>query len=98
MDLKPTFEHYYPEGSIGGQCAAFAEKLVQFGPVGNTLAQKTAYVKTRGILVADLYGDFRVGDVIVTDDSPVNGHIFVINCIVGNSLRASESNFDLHQH
>jgi hypothetical protein len=98
MDLKPTFEHYYPEGSIGGQCAAFAEKLVQFGPVGNSLAQKTAYVKAHGIMAADLHGDFRVGDVVVTDDSPVNGHIFIVNCILGSNLRATESNFDLHQH
>jgi len=93
-DLKPTFEHYFPEGSIGGQCAAFAEKLVAFGPVGDSLASKLAYMQAHG---SSNLSDIQVGDVVFTDDSKVNGHIFVVNADLGNCWRATESNYNLDQ-
>lgn len=91
MDLKPTFERYFPEGVKGGQCAAFAEKLVKFGPVGNSYASKLAYVKKYGSTVVS---DIQVGDVVLTDNSKVNGHIFVVNCDLGDKWQVTESNFN----
>lgn len=95
MNLGPTFEHYYPEGSIGGQCGDFAHKLVQFPSVGNTLASKTVAVKKYGILTKDLHGDFREGDVVITSEAQDTGHVFVVNYAVKDYLQASESNFYL---
>lgn len=95
MELKTTFSHYFPENSTGGQCAVFAEKLEQFGPVGDTLASKTAYVKKHGILRENLGGHYEVGDVVVTNESSKFGHVFIVNDIVGNQLQATESNFKL---
>lgn len=101
MELKTTFSHYYPEGSIGGECAVFAEKLEQFGPVGDTLASKTAYVRKYGILRENLGGHYEIGDVVIIDVgvNPItkqnNGHVFLVNDIVGNQLQATESNFKL---
>lgn len=95
QDLKPTFEHYYPQGSGGGQCAAFAEKLVKFGPVGDLLAQKLAYVKKFG---STNIWDIQVGDVVLTNDSKLNGHMFVVNCDKVQFWQVTESNFDGKEH
>lgn len=94
-ELKTTFSHYYPENSIGGECAAFAEKLEQFGPVGNTLASKTAYVKKHGILFKDLGGHFEIGDVVILDAGTPQGHVFIVNDIPAPRLQATESNWNL---
>lgn len=95
QQLKTTFEHYYPEGSLGGECASFAERLEQFGPVGNTLASKTDYVTNHGILRPALGGHYEIGDVVITNESSYYGHVFVVNDIVGNQLQATESNYKL---
>lgn len=93
-DLRPTFDYYFPEGSQGGQCAAFAEKLIEFGPVGNSFTSKLNYVKKYGSTVIK---DIEVGDVVLTDDSKKNGHIFVVNCDMGSTWRVTESNFTLDE-
>lgn len=95
QDLRPTFEKKFPQGSKGGQCAAFAEKLVKFGPVGDSLASKLAYVKKFG---STNIWDIQVGDVVLTNDSKINGHIFVVNCDKVQYWQVTESNFDGKEH
>lgn len=93
-NLKPTFEHYFPENSCGGQCAAFAEKLFKFGPVGNTLASKIAYVKAHG---STNLSDIAVGDVLVTNESTTFGHVCIVNADLGNTWQVTESNYNLDE-
>lgn len=90
LDLKASFEQAFPEGSRGGECAAFAEKIANFGPVGDSLASKLAYMKSHGSTNLD---DILVGDVLFTDDSKVNGHVCIVNGDAGDSWRVTESNF-----
>lgn len=101
MDLKPIFEKLFPEGSKGGQCAAFAEKLVLLPTpghiVGDSLASKIDKVTKFGILAKNIKDDFREGDVIVTDESKKYGHLFVVNCVMPGALRATESNYNLDE-
>lgn len=90
MDLRPTFQSKYPTGYKGGQCGMFAHKLVEFPAVGDPLAAKKKTVERYGILKPK---SFLPGDVVVTTDDPTYGHVFVVNAVVGNNLRASESNW-----
>lgn len=94
-ELRTTFEYYFPEGSKGGECAVFAERLEQFGIVGDTLGQKEAYVRAHGILRPALNGNYQIGDIVITNESSNFGHVFIINDIVGNELQATESNYHL---
>src|SRR5665213_3474507 len=96
QDLKPTFEHYYPEGSIGpgtgalrGQCAVFAEVLVTMPLVGDTLLTKTAALKAHGVFGSNC----QVGDVLILNVGTTAGHVAVINGDAGDSWRMSESNY-----
>lgn len=93
-DLKPTFEKLYPEGSKGGQCGVFAHKLVEFPLVGDTLASKTATVKKFGLMASQIMGTFQPGDVVITSESLKNGHVFVVNAIINDSLRCTEANYN----
>jgi hypothetical protein len=93
MELKSTFEQLYPEGKHGGQCVIFLHKLVDFPPTGNYLKQKIATVHKYGIPIDQLKDDFRVGDIIITNESPIYGHGAVVNSTPGHNLRLTESNY-----
>lgn len=97
MELKSIFEQLYPEGTRGGQCVAFLHKLVEFQSTGNYLKQKIATVNTYGIPIKELKDDFRVGDIIITSESPKYGHGAVINSTPGIDLRLTESNYRLDE-
>lgn len=97
MDLQNQLESLYPQGSKGGQCVYFLHKLVDFPNTGNYLKQKIATVNTYGIPVSKLNDDFRVGDIIITNESPVYGHGALINSILGNDLGLTESNYRLDE-
>lgn len=91
MNLKPTFEYYFPEGSMGGECASFAEKLYAFGPVGNLYSQKYSYFLSHG---STNLTDIQVGDILLLNFNP-NGHICIVNQDLGNAWQVTESNFHL---
>jgi len=98
INLRPTFEKLFPEGVKGGQCAAFAEKLTEFGPVDTLdphsgLNSKTEYVKRYGIPVYLINESYRPGDVIVTSESLTDGHVTTINARIGRKLQLTESNY-----
>lgn len=94
MTLRDIFQAKYPENSKGGQCAAFAEKLVKFGPVGDSYSSKLTYFKKYG---STNLTDIQVGDVVLTDDSKINGHLFVVHTDLGDSIQITESNFKLDE-
>src|SRR5581483_8043451 len=98
MDLKPSFEHAYPEGSVGpgtgdlrGQCAVFAEHVVKIptgdGVLGEHLAQKRQHLAQWGRPAS--FRAFEPGDVLIWDYQP-DGHVAVVNCIINGKLRVSE--------
>ena len=93
MDIKPILEQKYPENSHGGQCVYFLHRLVEFPPTGNYLNQKIATVEKYGIPARNLHGDFRVGDIVITNESRTYGHGAIVNAIKGNNLRLTESNY-----
>lgn len=89
MDLKPTFEKYYPDGVKGGQCGVFAHKLVEFPLVGDTITSKTATVKKFGKL-----GPLcQVGDVLILDVGTNAGHVAIVNNDKGVFWQLTESNW-----
>jgi hypothetical protein len=91
MNLQPTFQHLFPEGSFGGQCGTFAHKLVQFPSVGNTLRSKQQAVKQLAIN----YAECQPGDVLITKESLIFGHVAVINNDLKGSWQLTESNYHL---
>lgn len=100
MNLTPVLQNLYPEGSYGGQCAAWAETLADFGPVGDSYSQKKRYVDLYGIIapnIAEVGKGFRVGDVVVTSEGTFMGfgagHVAIIADIVNGQPIAAESNF-----
>lgn len=101
MDLRPTFQHYYPEGTIGpgtgnlqGQCAVFAQSLVTMPLVGDTIKTKKRAVDLHGILKKDIT-EFKAGDVLILDIGTDAGHVAVLNNPATKCL--SESNWDLNK-
>lgn len=92
MNLRSTLEKLYPTGSYGGQCGTFAHKLVEFPSIGNSLNAKIASVKKLGILISDL-DSFKLGDIVVTSESMVFGHVAYVNAFIGGKLQLTESNF-----
>lgn len=92
MNLQPIFKKLHPENSYGGQCGVFAHLLVDFPNVGNLLYQKTKAVSSFGTVVKDLTG-FREGDVLITKESYLFGHVAVVNWVVGDYLQLTESNY-----
>lgn len=102
MDLTPIFQKLYPEGSYGGQCGVFAHKLIDFPLIGNTLASKIRAVNSFGIPVEKLGDQFQEGDVLITKESRIFGHVAVINLKIYEEntdhliqLKLTESNFHL---
>ncbi len=97
MNLIPKLALKYPENSIGGQCGIFAHKLIEFDSVGDSYASKKRAVQNRGILVSNLHGDFRVGDVCITSEGTFMGigagHVAVAARVVDGQPYAAESNF-----
>lgn len=97
MTLQPTLKKLYPEGSIGGQCAVFAEKLITIPNVGDTLILKRQAVQNNGIPIGLLNQAFRLGDVLILDVGTKDGHVAVINTIdfLKGLLTLTESNYHL---
>lgn len=97
-DYQKILQELYPEGSIQGQCGVFAHRLMVFATVGNTLQSKTLAVERFGYTAAQLQGGYDAGDVIITKESLVYGHVAFINAIldpVKKIARLTESNFNL---
>lgn len=95
MILQSILQKRYPQGSYGGQCATWLHSLVDFPSVGNSLWQKKAFVSQSGdcITYSNLYGEYRIGDILFTSESLVFGHVALIVDIQGNNLVLAESNF-----
>ena len=91
MSLLQIYQFYFPEGSDGGQCAAFAEKLYNFGPVGNSYAEKFHYWMTHG---SGNLSDIQVGDILL-EQVGQNGHVCIVNTDRGNYWQLTESNWHL---
>ena len=98
MNLIPIISKIYPEGSVQGQCGDFAHRLINFPPIGNTYASKKKAVQDFGVLAPNL-SEFRIGDVVITNDNTNNGvgsgHVAVVADIVAGQRIAAESNFQL---
>lgn len=98
MNLYPTLSKLYPEGFHGGQCAAWAEQVMDFGPIGDSLAEKEMYVKLNGIIapnIAEIGRGYRAGDVVVTTESADHGHVCIL--LDPNTMTVVESNFHLDE-
>ncbi len=102
MNYQPLLQQLYPEGSVQGECGVFCHRLVNFPLVGNTLQSKIAAVHRFGIPVAQLQGQFHPGDIIITSESKVYGHVTFVNELVYQEntdnllyLQLTESNFNL---
>ena len=102
MDFRPVMSQLYPDGSRGGQCGTFAHRLVQFPFVGNFLFNKISAVKRFGIPASNLQFRFKPGDIVITNESLIFGHVLMVNFVtyVENSDQAvnfqcTESNFHL---
>lgn len=95
-NLRPSFEHAYPDGTEGGECGTFAQWLVNHAPVGDTNATKLAAVVNHGIQAKDLHQAFRLGDVVIFNIPNLGaGHVAVINEIFDDHFTVSESNWHL---
>lgn len=112
MNLTPTLQARFPQGSIGpgsgiyqGECISFLHVLAEFGPMGDTYKQKKKFVEANGIIalnISEIGKGFRIGDIVVTSDG-VNwlgngsGHGFMVVDQDKDFLYAGESNFALHK-
>lgn len=92
MNLRPTLEKLYKEGSYGGQCFTFLHKLIEFPPVGTFLGEKYRNLLKFGIPIEKL-DSLKVGDILLTNESKTYGHGALINAILGSDLQLTESNF-----
>ncbi len=102
MNYQPILQQLYPEGSIQGECGVFCHRLVNFPLVGNTLQSKIAAVHKFGIPATQLLGQFQAGDIIITSESRIYGHVAFVNELVYEAntanllyLQLTESNFNL---
>lgn len=104
MDLKPILSKYFPENSIGpgtgklqGQCAVFAEAIVDIPKVGDTYASKKNTVLHNGILAANVI-EYRIGDVLICSDGTFMGfgagHVAVVANLNSQWLYLAESNYN----
>lgn len=91
--IAPKIAQKYPEGAKGGQCTTFLHSLVQFPPIGDGKTQKFASVDKFGITADQLRQNPQIGDVIVTGENKTYGHTAMINAILPNGFRVTESNF-----
>lgn len=102
-DLKPTFEHYYPENSKGpgegiyaGQCGSFAHAVIDTPfRFGDKMAAKRQAIHDHGMTVAQVGGRYLPGDILILDIGTREGHITVVNNVMDQRLRLSEANWDL---
>ncbi len=95
MDIHDILSKLYPEGSTGGQCFDFLHKLATFAPVGDTLPEKLKAIQNFGLTMALFNGNFRLGDIVLTNESISTGHGFMVNKTIGPNLQVSESNYHL---
>lgn len=95
MNYQQILQGLYPEGSKQGQCGVFAHKLMTFPLIGDTLASKTAAVKKYGYTAAMVQGGYCAGEVIITKESLVNGHVAFCNTLENGVMTLSESNYHL---
>lgn len=95
MNLRPTLEKLYKQGSFGGWCFTFLHKLVDFPGVGDSLTSKKQALQKFGIPIAKL-DEIKVGDIILTNESLYFGHGALVNEIVWGIPRLTESNFSLN--
>jgi hypothetical protein len=91
--IAPQVAQKYPEGAKGGQCTTFLHSLVQFPAIGDGKLQKFASVDKFGISADQFRQNPRIGDVIVTGENKTYGHTAMINAILPNGFRVTESNF-----
>lgn len=91
--IAPQIAQKYPEGAKGGQCTTFLHSLVQFPAIGDGKLQKFASVDKFGISADQFRQNPRIGDVIVTGENKTYGHTAMINAILPNGFRVTESNF-----
>lgn len=98
MNLRPILSDLFPENSFGNECGLFVRlHLAAIDPIGNQYSDKKKSVDRHGIRAAQLQGDFRIGDVLVTSEGTNlfggYGHVAFVNNIVGDLLYLTESNF-----
>lgn len=99
MNLRPILSDLFPENSYGGECGLMVRlNLASIEPIGNQYSDKKKSVDKYGIKASQLQGDFRIGDVVVTNEGTNwlgqgYGHVAFINNIVGNLLYFTEWNF-----
>lgn len=82
-----------------GECGYWSRKIVDYpSGTGNSLAEKTAFVKREGMQKdAWLKTGPKVGDVVFTNDSKDYGHVAIVNSInPDGSITVSESNYKGH--
>lgn len=84
----------YPDGSHGGQCGSFLHNFVDMsslGGWGNEISVKKTKMNRS---TQDLINDPRPGDVILTNENSVYGHVMIINEVLeGGKVRVTESNY-----
>lgn len=97
MDIRNILAQRYPENSKQGQCFQFLHKLATFPSVGDTLAEKLKAVANYGIPMALFNGNYRLGDIIVTNESLSTGHGAMVNKLVGQALQLTECNYHLDE-
>jgi hypothetical protein len=98
MNLKPILTKYFPENSLQGECGIWAHKIIDFPLIGNSYAQKKKSVQQNGVLYSNLYGNFRIGDVVITSEGTYlgfgSGHVCIVIDIDKEKLIIAESNFN----
>lgn len=91
--IKPQAEQKFPTGVRGGQCGDFAHKIVQFPSVGNGKYDKFRTVDRLGVQADQWRQNPKVGDVLITGENKTYGHVAVVNEILPNGVRVTESNY-----
>lgn len=94
-NYQAELEKLYPTGWYGGQCGIFAHRLMQFPPIGDSLQEKIDAVTQFGVLDGALPDGPEVGDVIITRENKIYGHVCFVNGKNGNTLTLTESNYHL---
>lgn len=92
MNLQPTLQKLYPDGTYGGQCFTFLHHLVDFPPVGNLLASKKNALKSFGIPIHQL-DSIKIGDILLFDYQPF-GHGSLVENFVNGMCQLKEANFN----
>lgn len=105
MSLLPTFQNYYPQGSLGpgtgslqGQCVVFCQYFYELPQFGDSLAEKKAVFDKIGIPFSKLGGHFEIGDIVLTTEEKIHGHMYIVGDITAPYLIAAESNYRNPKH